>query len=234
MKDEATTPDIKKEEATSSDVKEAITSDEEDTTPSSENKVAELESEVATLKKEIENQTKLQSQADKKARTEKVARKRVEQKLAKIRSGEVEPEYNSDNPSLDSNDSKNDIAVAVKLGISDMIFDNSLYQKVLNGDNTLKMVIRKNPLALIDDAIDAEDAIEQIKEVLDRKANDLVASNEANKIKSNPTIEGKEFEVGVVQPSGENAPVQKETPQEKSNFSADSIETSIRSKIKME
>lgn len=62
----------------------------------------------------------------------------------------------------------------VKAGFAEMALDNSDYQKVLKGDKTLKRIMKKNPLAILDEVpIDAEDALEKIQEYFDDLVEEL-------------------------------------------------------------
>ncbi|MHA1482073.1 MAG: hypothetical protein ACTSQA_01380 [Candidatus Heimdallarchaeaceae archaeon] len=233
MDSEATTSTPEKEESTPQGDKEAITSEKSEVGESTppEKTVEELKAEVEQLRSEVEKSQTLQSQADKKARIEKVTRLRIEEKLKKIRSGEIEVddlsgEANTGNvPVTDVN-----TALEIKAGIQGIIIDNPSYQEVLKKDQTLKQVLLRNPLALIEDCLDAEDAVEQIKDLFDTKVSAL--KEEVQPKEQNKGNEGKKFEVGATQPaetSGDNS------SSEESNVTpTDKIEKSILSKIKVE
>lgn len=220
---EATTP-VQKEETTSSD-KEAITSTNSEEEVPSDKKVVELQGQVDDLTKQVEQSKNLQRQADKKARVEVIERKRIEDKLKKIQSGEVD-EYEE---SVDTSSVDKEIVLKAKADIMGLVFDNPKYQELLKKDMTLKEVLRNNPFALIGDYLDTEDAVEQIKDLLDTR----VSSLETEKVSAQPKEDvekgdGKVFEAGAVQPTDEQASVEKETEPTNSD---DKIEKSIRDKI---
>ncbi|MCD5384841.1 MAG: hypothetical protein LRZ94_00815 [Candidatus Pacebacteria bacterium] len=232
MVDEATTPTPKEGEATASKEKEAITSEkpkEEPTSSPEEKKVAELEGKVDVLKKELEKQKNLQSQADKKARIERITRERLEQRIEKIRSGEIG--IDEELPP-ESTPKEVEEEMVARLAISNLVWDNPEYQEVLKKDVTLKEVLRKNPLALVENAIDAEDTVEQVKDMLDKRVSSLKKETQP---KEKPKEgEGKEFRADVVQPSGAESP-KTETFSEKAlkEGGVDAVEKSIRSKIRL-
>ena len=233
MENEATTSTPEKEKSTSQGEKEAITSEKSEVGESTppEKTVDELTAEVEQLKSEVEKSQTLQSQADKKARIEKVSRLRIEDKLKKIRSGEVEID-DLDKGGDAENVSTSDIntALEIKAGIQGIIIDNPSYQEVLKKDQTLKQVLLKNPLVLIEDFIDAEDAVEQIKDLFNTKVSNLVKEVQPEKPKVDG--EGKKFEVGATQPA--EASKDDSTQEESVLTPTDKVEKSILSKIKVE
>lgn len=236
----ATTPKPNKKEetpeaggATPSEGGEAITPGEPEqepqTPPDDKTKVAELESEVDTLKTQLKNATNLQRQADKKRRIEMIERKKLEIKLKKIQQGEdyVPPEEPEGETQVER-----ETRLQAKIGIQNLILDNPEYQELIKQDITLKQVLRNNPFALIGEYFDAQDAVEQIKEQLDKRVSSLKKEKENQP--EGDTGEGKggkEFEVGPTQP-GEGEP---EAPAKEPSSTSpmDKVEESIQKKIKV-
>lgn len=228
MVEEATTPTppSEKEATTPSGEKEQLLQkkpQETPTAPESEEKtkVAKLESEVDTLTKKLEQQKTLQSQADRRARTEKIARIKLERTLKKIREeGTIPPEFEE----LETPPEREE-KLKAKIMIQDLIMSNSDYLELLNRDITLKEVIKNNPFALLTEWLDAEDATAQIQEKLDNRLTSLVQPKKEEKEEKE-----KEIEAGAIQPP-ESVPPKIPTPSEKALKEGD-IEKSIKSKIK--
>lgn len=237
MVDEATTSSPeKKEEATASKEKEAITSGKpkEAPAPSPEEmgkKVAELEGQVEDLTKKLEQAAKLQSQADRKARTEKVAREKLEATIEKIKAGEIPVEEigREESPKTQVDEISH---LRIKNGVQKMILGSSQFQEVLKKDQTLKEIILKNPTALIEDYLDTEDAVEQIKDLLVKRVSSLEEKSQPEEGKKEG--ENKEFEAGPIQPSEVTTSPKKEEKQPSPEGRAvDKAEESIKSKLKV-
>lgn len=232
---EATTPEPKKEETTPPG-KEAITpkepkKEEKPATPEQlQKKVVELEGIVETLTKEAEQQKTLQSQADRKRRIERKKRLEVERILKEIRETGVIPEETIPEGTGMEREEK----LKIKVGVQDLLLGNPKYQEVLKKDATLKRLLETNPTALIADAIDAEDVIEQIKDLLDDRVSTLEAQPEVEK-KKGKEGEGPEFKAPV-QPGGEPPEPPKEgekkEPPKGSEPRLDPVEESIKKRIK--
>jgi len=169
---------------------------EEDGATSSQ-KVAELQAELERLRKEVEHARNMQSIADKKAKEERRARIRLEKELKKIQRGEVSEEISGEeysSPGLNKD--------IVKGRVAELLLRNQEYQKVLEKDPTLKDVLLTNPLALVEDAVDEEDVVDQIKEKIEKRLTDIEKSEPATKKEA-----GKEkVEVGAVQPPENRLP----------------------------
>jgi len=195
MATEATTPIPANEEITPQGNKGAITLDKPKGGEVSPEEVTKLQAEVEQLTKQRDQQKILQGQADRKARQEQAEKAKLQRELEKVRQGEdyIPP---VEEPSGD----KVVLGLKVLSGIQNLILENPDYQELLKRDETLQEVLRNNPFALISEYFDAQDAVEQIKEKLDKR----VSSFKAQLIKTEPPKEkGKEFEVGAVQPSPE-------------------------------
>ena len=187
--------------------------------------VADLTADVERLNRDLTQTKTLQSQSDRKARQESVERKKVEAELRRIQKGEgpIIPEVGEEI-------SGTAIAqkVLVKGLVAETILRNKDYQTILEQDPTLQEVLLTNPLAIVEDAYDAEDALNQIKEKLDLRVSNLKASQ---KKVEQPKEGGVEFSAGPVNvPEGTSPEIK--TPSKKALEEGD-IEKSILSKIKI-
>ncbi len=184
--------------------------------------VEELKGQVEDLTKKLEGAQNLQSQADKKTRVAEIERQKLEVRLEKIRSGEISPD---EDPPAGETSTERELRLEARIAIQNLILGNAKYQEVLEKDITLKEILKKNPLALIDKYLDAQDAAEQIQEKLDKR----VTSLETQPNKEEPKEgEGKKFDMGLIQP-GETPPTPPEKP--KGSVPLDNIEESIKSRI---
>lgn len=200
----------------------AITPKETTGEATSPKEVEELKGQVEDLTKKLEGAQNLQSQADRKTRTSEIERQKLETRLEKIKTGEISPD---EEPPVGETSTERELRLEAKIAIQNVILGNSKYQGVLEKDITLKEILKKNPLALIDKYLDAQDAAEQIQEKLDER----VTSLETQPNKEEPKEgEGKKFDVGSTQP-GETPPTPPEKP--KGSVPLDDIEESIKNRI---
>lgn len=163
----------------------------------SSQKEAELQAQIEQLRREIEHARNMQSIADKKAKEERRARLKLERELKKIQRGEVP----SDEPSIPAADE--DVSkVLVRGRVAELLLRNEKYQKVLEKDPTLKEVLLTNPLALVEDYYDVEDAIEQIQEKIEKRLTEIPESVPPKKEGDT----GRKIEAGAVQPPENRLP----------------------------
>ena len=200
----------------------------EEPTPS-DKRVKELEGEVERLGNELTKRDAITKTAQKQTRIEKIERKKLDKELKRIQLGE---DYIPPEEPEGENQQEREVRLKARIGIQGLILDNPDYQELIKQDVTLKEVLRNNPFALVGEYLDAEDAVEQIKEKLDERVSSLKIQKEKNQPKED-TEEGKggeKFEVGPTQP-GEGKP---ETPaSEPSPISPeDKVEESIKSRVK--
>ena len=187
--------------------------------------VVDLTADVERLNRDLTQTKTLQSQSDRKARQESVERKKVEAELRRIQKGEgpIIPEVGEEISGTAISQK-----ILVKGLVAETILRNKDYQTILEQDPTLQEVLLTNPLAIVEDAYDAEDALNQIKEKLDLRVNNLKASQ---KKVEQPKEGGVEFSAGPVNvPEGTSPEIK--TPSKKALEEGD-IEKSILSKIKI-
>jgi len=223
---EAITPSSEKKETTPIEEKGATTSEKPTEGEVPSEKVVELQAEVERLTKEIKQAQVLQSQADKKARIEKIEKQKIEKQLKRIQSGEeyIPPEIPEGETTVER-----ELRLEARIGIQNLILENSEYQELLKKDITLREVLKNNPFALIGEYFDAQDAVEQIKEKLDDRVKQIQAQPKEEK-----EGEGKEFEAGPTQPSEVTTPPKKEEKQPgPGGPAADKTEESILKKIEV-
>jgi len=223
---EATTSTPEKE-VTPEGEKGAITGQEpagEPTTP--DEKVIKLEAEVDRLTKLTKQSQDLQRQADKKARIEKIEKQKLERQLQRVQAGEeyIPPEVPEGETPVER-----ELRLEARIGIQNLILENSEYQELLKKDITLREVLKNNPFALIGEYFDAQDAVEQIKEKLDDRVKQIQVQPKEEKEGG-----GKEFETGPTQPSEVTTPPKKEEKQPgPGGPAADKTEESILKKIEV-
>jgi len=130
---------------------------------------------IEDLKNQVDREkaraaTALQSEetAKKNLRNEKILRIAAEKKLRELTG------TGGDNPpapgkvNAEGNDAEMERINAEK-GIANLLMMSPEYQALLSKDETLKEIMLSNPLSLISEYIDAEDAVDQIKNKLDKK-----------------------------------------------------------------
>ncbi len=110
--------------------------------------------------------------AEKRARDEKIARIRAEKELARLRGGSGSGDGSGDGsqtPSGNEDAEEEVIRANAEKQVFALIAGTQSYQELLAKDPTLKEVLLRNPLSLISDYIDAEDAADQVKKYLDSR-----------------------------------------------------------------
>jgi len=189
-------------------------------------KVTELEGKVEALTNELEKQSTITKTAQRKERIEAIERKKVEEILKKIRSGEISAD---EEIPLDETSTEKETRQTARIKIQNLIIENPDYQELIKDNLTLKEVIKNNPLALIGDYLDSDDAVEQIKEKLDK----LVSSKSVKTQPEGETGEekGKEFEAGPAQPGESGTPAKEENKPEAGSDAA--IEQSIQNRMRV-
>lgn len=100
-----------------------------------------------------------------------------------------------------SEDEKKSIMDTAERKVLNLIAFEPKYQDVLSKDQTLKDIISRNPLALITEFIDAEDAVDQIKDMLDSRVSQANSSGDGGS-KQQPQGEEKDPTPG---PGGETS-----------------------------
>jgi hypothetical protein len=129
--------------------------------------VEELKNEVAREKARAA--TALQETAEKRTRDERILRINAEKKLKALGAGGK----GDDAPPAGTVNAEEGEAEVERLnaekGIANLLMMTPEYQALLQKDETLKEVLLSNPLSLISDYIDAEDAVDQIKKKLDKR-----------------------------------------------------------------
>ncbi|MCK5643499.1 MAG: hypothetical protein KAJ19_21995, partial [Gammaproteobacteria bacterium] len=154
----------------------------------SNKEVEELKADVVQLTKERDQARTLQGQSDKKAKKDGIEKRKLEIKIRKLQNGEtVEDDI------VSASDAE--IHLKAKNLVQGLIIENADYQKLINSNYTLKEVLKNNPLALIGEYYDVEDAVDQIKEKLDK---DVSLLNEKQQ-EVETEESGKEFDTGIVQ-----------------------------------
>lgn len=135
---------------------------------------APLPDPVEALKNEVEREKaraatalKEKDAAEVNARNEKVARINAEKRLkALVGQGEGADATPPAGPINSGNEDALEQMKAEK-GIANLLFLTPEYQELLKGNQVLRDVLTSNPLSLIREYIDAEDAVDQVRKKLD-------------------------------------------------------------------
>lgn len=182
-----------------------------------ENEVARRDATISTLQKQL-NALKKDLRATK--RNEKILKSR----LHKIAEEGYEVEDSEPAPQ-EQNISESLLA---EREIFRRVASNPKYASVLEEDKTLKRILLSKPLALVEEFTDADDAVDQIEEMLNKRLAEKEKSLEAEKQKAlsqKPASQPQpNITEPVVNPTGSTTPVKKVKPT--------SIEESIRSRVR--
>lgn len=133
--------------------------------------VEELKNQVEREKARAATALQEKDAAEKRARDEKIARIRAEKAL-KAAGGNAGGANGNDNPSgssVNEDTEAEQVRLESEKGIFVLVASNPQYQELLGKDPTLKEVLLKNPLSLISEYIDSEDAVDQIKKYLETR-----------------------------------------------------------------
>jgi hypothetical protein len=187
--------------------------------------VEELTTKLGQTQKDLEQAKNMQRIADKTRKKERIAKEKLQKTLQEIRdTGEIPPEGIEETETPILREEK----IKARIAIQNILIASPAYQKLLQEDVTLREVMINNPLALISEWEDAEDAVAQVKDKLDARLSSPPQPGEEGKKEKEK--EGKKFEAGPVQPPG-TTPPKTETPSQKALKKGD-IEGSIKSKIR--
>ena len=147
------------------------------------NQVSREQARAATALQEKEN-------AEKRLRSERIARINAEKRLKELSgSGAGEGAGGAAAGAVNTDDNEAEMErLNAEKGIANLIMLSPDYQALLQKDPTLKEVLVNNPLSLINEYIDAEDAVDQIKKKLDAR---LSASSNNNGNGTQPDNNGK-------------------------------------------
>ena len=142
------------------------------------------EDEVAKLKVEVEQAKRLQGQADRKARRERLARKKLEKR---IKTGETSPDEPGEETPPDDEDFQEVERAKAESQMTRLAFSDEKYRKALEADPTLRRITESNPLALVKSPIDAEDAVLQLQDILENRVDELSQTPEPTEEPKPPT-----------------------------------------------
>lgn len=108
--------------------------------------------------------------AEKRARDERIARIKAEKQLKALQGGAADDGQGNQPPASGAEDAEGQIVKAnAEKNVYALVASNQAYQQLVEKDPTLKEVLLRNPLSLISEYIDAEDAAEQVKKFLDSR-----------------------------------------------------------------
>lgn len=138
---------------------------------SSPDPIEELKNQVEREKARAATAQQAAETAQANLRNEKIKRINAERKLAELGSSDNgEGSNNTGTGAVKANDNEAEMErLNAEKGIANLIMLNPDYQGLLQKDATLKEVLLNNPLSLISEYIDAEDAVDQIKKKLDTR-----------------------------------------------------------------
>lgn len=127
---------------------------------------SDLQNELERERSRAATALREKSDAEKRARDERVARLKAEKQLRALQ-GEGGDEAGSNSSANFGSSEEAMVRANAEKQIYALIASTSAYQQLLDKDSTLKDVILRNPLSLISEYIDAEDAAEQVQGYLD-------------------------------------------------------------------
>lgn len=182
-----------------------------------ENEVARRDATISTLQKQI-NSIKKDLKSTKRA--EEILKRRIHKAAEEgYEIEDTEPAPSEQNMSE---------SLLAEREIFRKVASNPKYASVLEDDKTLKKILLSKPLALVDDFTDADDAVDQVEELLNKRLADKEKSLEEEKQKalSQKPVSQPQPNVTepIVNPSESVVPPKKEK--------ATSIEDSILSRVK--
>lgn len=138
---------------------------------SSPDPIEELKNQVEREKARAATAQQTAETAEKRARDERILRINAEKKLKALSgAGDGGNGAPAGDGQVNANDSEAEVErLNAEKGIANLIMMTPEYQALLQKDVTLKEVLLSNPLSLITEYIDAEDAVDQIKKKLDKR-----------------------------------------------------------------
>ena len=135
----------------------------------------ELKNEVARVSAVAATAQKSAEDLKKDLRTERINRIKAEKERDLLKGGDGSGDGNQSLPGGSSADEEITRANAEK-GIFALLAGDQTYRELLEKDVTLKDILIKNPLSLISEYIDSEDAVDQVKSYLDNRLQTIKGS----------------------------------------------------------
>jgi len=131
----------------------------------------ELKNEVARVSAIASTAQKTAEDAKKDARTERINRIKAEKELNRLKGDGGSGDGGNGSQALPGGSSaEEEIEKAnAEKGIFALLAGDQSYRELLEKDVTLKDILIKNPLSLISEYIDSEDAVDQVKSYLDNR-----------------------------------------------------------------
>ena len=130
----------------------------------------ELKNEVARVSAIASTAQKTAEDAKKDARTERINRIKAEKELQRLKGDGSGDGGNGSQPPSGGSSAEEEIEKAnAEKGIFALLAGDQSYRELLEKDVTLKDILIKNPLSLISEYIDSEDAVDQVKSYLDNR-----------------------------------------------------------------
>jgi len=192
----------------------------------------EAQAEVERLTGESAKANARQAESDK--RSKKLERENKRLKMGSSKPSSPEPDDgdggNGDGESATSQAAETAEEMRTAEGKVSRLLIDPKYRPLLDSDPTLLTVLQRNPLAFVDDFIDADDALDQTTEMLDERLSKLPAPKE-EKAEEKEEEGAKQFNAGPANPqTGPSGPKSAEQHRKEGNNDM-AVETSILDKI---
>lgn len=131
------------------------------------------EAKIARLEAEAQQARTLQAQADRRAKRERAARVRAEGLLSR---GGSEPEQADDTiPAPRVSNVEIERAKAERAMVQ-KAYSDPKYRAIVDSDPTLRRLLETNPLALVNNPLDADDAVFQLEDILEERVSQSTPS----------------------------------------------------------
>lgn len=218
-----------KKQATTSDVANAenVQASNTEAIASKEDASSSLKEEVERLRKEVEQARTLQSQSDRKVKQLLREKAMLEKVIKKMKKGEnvdyLPYDYEVEEPQKTTTPFADDMVEKyyAQSEIIKMVYSNPKYRELLEKDKTLADIVSTKPLTLVDEWIDADYAISQVKDYFEKRLSSQEKVSSDIKISEESKVVEKE--IPKVAP---NIPSEEEKPQSKD------IISSIRARLR--
>lgn len=185
--------------------------------------------EVDRLQNELARSLAIQRDAQKREALKEKENRRLQSVL---RGKGIDAENASTTEESSQDDSAHKIALTqekAKRMIAETIAYNSNYWELVNKDETLRHILKTNPLSLVNEYYDAEDAVIQIEDFLAKRIS-LTKNSVIGKKNEEGKVEGKKFDIAPVNTT--STTVSKKDELMKAGKFDEALEESIASRLK--
>ena len=188
------------------------------------------EAKIERLEREAVQARTLQAQADRRAQRAIAARKRAERLALRGESASEQDDDTQNNSQVPTSNVEVERAKAERSMVQ-KAYSDPKYRAVIDSDPTLKRLLETNPLALVNNPVDSEDAVFQLEDLLDERVS--AQSTPSPKTPTAPVGQGASpAPAAEFTPGATNPVTPPSSPQHVSSMKSGNFEAAVDEKMR--